>query len=95
MEMVKGVKQNQNLCELEELFEGRGKRTDRESQRCSAHNPRHGNRSFCDPAQNADGLIQCVYEKGVSGFDLKDVKEAASRGSDRRCGSIRKSASRN
>ena len=25
-----------------------------------------------------DGLIQCVYEKGEAGFDLKDVKEAAS-----------------
>lgn len=23
------------------------------------------------------GLVQCVYEKGVSGFELKDVKEAA------------------
>ena len=23
-----------------------------------------------------DGLLQCVYEEGKSGFDLKDLKEA-------------------
>lgn len=24
-----------------------------------------------------DGLLQCVYEEGKAGFDLKDLKEAA------------------
>ena len=76
MEMVKGVKKSECL-ELEELLKEEVK-----GQTVKVSGAVHTIRDMGTVAfvilRRRDGLIQCVYEKGVSGFDLKDVKEAAS-----------------
>ena len=75
MELVKGVKQTETL-ELEELLTEEAKgRTVKVTG--AVHTIRDmGNVAFLI-LRKRGGLVQCVYEKGVSGFDLKDVKEAA------------------
>ena len=76
MEMVKGVKKSECL-ELEELLKEEVK-----GQTVKVSGAVHTIRDMGTVAfvilRRRDGLIQCVYEKGVSGFELKDVKEAAS-----------------
>lgn len=76
MEIVKGVKKSECL-ELEELLKEEVK-----GQTVKVSGAVHTIRDMGTVAfvilRRRDGLIQCVYEKGVSGFDLKDVKEAAS-----------------
>lgn len=76
MEMVKGVKKSECL-ELKELLKEEVK-----GQTVKVSGAVHTIRDMGTVAfvilRRRDGLIQCVYEKGVSGFDLKDVKEAAS-----------------
>ena len=73
MELVKGVKQTETL-ELEELLteEVQGRTV---KVTGAVHTIRDmGNVAFLI-LRKRGGLVQCVYEKGVSGFDLKDVKK--------------------
>ena len=76
MEMVKGVKKSECL-ELDELLKEEVK-----GQTVKVSGAVHTIRDMGTVAfvilRRRDGLIQCVYEKGEAGFDLKDVKEAAS-----------------
>lgn len=75
MELVKGVKKTDCL-ELVELLKEEAK-----GQNVKVRGAVHTIRDMGTVAfvilRRRDGLVQCVYEKGVSGFDLKDVKEAA------------------
>ena len=76
MELVKGVKKSECL-ELAELLaeEVRGRKVKVSG---AVHTIRDMGTVAFLILRRRDGLIQCVYEKGVSGFELKDVKEAAS-----------------
>ena len=76
MEMVKGVKKSECL-ELEELRkeECKGKSV---KVRGAVHTIRDMGTVAFVILRRRDGLIQCVYEKGVSDFEIKDIKEAAS-----------------
>ena len=75
MELVKGVKKSECL-ELAELLaeEVRGRKVKVSG---AVHTIRDMGTVAFLILRRRDGLIQCVYEKGVSGFELKDVKEAA------------------
>ena len=76
MELVKGVKKTETL-ELAELLDEAVK-----GQTVKVNGAVHTIRDMGNVAfvilRKREGLVQCVYEKGVSGFDIKDVKEAAS-----------------
>ena len=75
MELVKGVKRAETL-ELDELLEEtvRGKQVKVSG---AVHTIRDmGNIAFII-LRKRGGLLQCVYEKDMSGFDLKDIKEGA------------------
>ena len=74
MEFVTGKKESRTL-ELSELLTG--EMTGREVRVNGAvHVIRDmGNIAFII-LRKREGLVQCVYEEGVSGFELKDVKEA-------------------
>lgn len=75
MELVKGVKKAETL-ELDELLEETvlGKHVKVSG---AVHTIRDmGNVAFLI-LRKRGGLLQCVYEKGASGFDLKDVREGA------------------
>ena len=74
MEFVTGKKESQTL-ELSELLTG--EMTGREVRVNGAvHVIRDmGNIAFII-LRKREGLVQCVFEEGVSGFELKDVKEA-------------------
>ena len=74
MEFVTGKKKSRTL-ELSELLTG--EMTGREVRVNGAvHVIRDmGNIAFII-LRKRDGLVQCVFEEGVSGFELKDVKEA-------------------
>lgn len=75
MELVKGVKRAETL-ELDELLEEtvRGKQVKVSG---AVHTIRDmGNVAFVI-LRKRGGLLQCVYEKDMSGFSLKDIKEGA------------------
>lgn len=76
MELVKGVKKTETL-ELAELLDEAVK-----GQTVKVNGAVHTIRDMGNVAfvilRKREGLVQCVYEKGASGFDIKDVKEAAS-----------------
>ena len=74
MEFVTGKKKSRTL-ELSELLTG--EMTGREVRVNGAvHVIRDmGNIAFII-LRKREGLVQCVFEEGVSGFELKDVKEA-------------------
>lgn len=75
MELVKGVKKTETL-ELADLL-----KEDVKGQTVKVNGAVHTIRDMGTVAfvilRKRGGLVQCVYEKGVSGFDIKDVKEAA------------------
>ena len=75
MELVKGVKKLETL-ELADLLKEEVK-----GQTVKVNGAVHTIRDMGTVAfvilRKRGGLVQCVYEKGMSGFDLKDVKEAA------------------
>ena len=74
MEFVTGVKKKETL-ELSELLE-----EGRIGTEVKVNGAIHTIRDMGDVAfvvlRKRDGLLQCVYEEGKSGFDLKDLKEA-------------------
>ena len=76
MELVKGVKQKETY-ELADLLAEEVK-----GQTVKVNGAVHTIRDMGTVAflilRKRGGLVQCVYEKGVSGFDLKDVKVAES-----------------
>ena len=75
MELVKGVKKTGTL-ELAELLDETVM-----GQTVKVNGTVHTIRDMGTVAfvilRKREGLVQCVYEKGVSGFDIKDMKEAA------------------
>ena len=75
MELVRGVKKTGTL-ELAELLDETVM-----GQTVKVNGTVHTIRDMGNVAfvilRKREGLVQCVYEKGVSGFDIKDVKEAA------------------
>ena len=75
MELVKGVKKTGTL-ELAELLDETVM-----GQTVKVNGTVHTIRDMGNVAfvilRKREGLVQCVYEKGASGFDIKDVKEAA------------------
>lgn len=75
MELVKGVKKTGTL-ELAELLDETVM-----GQTVKVNGTVHTIRDMGTVAfvilRKREGLVQCVYEKGVSRFDIKDVKEAA------------------
>lgn len=74
MELVKGVRQTETLELGELLAEGMCGKTVKVNG--AVHTIRDmGNVAFII-LRKREGLVQCVYEEGVSGFDLKVVKEA-------------------
>ena len=75
MELVKGVKKSETL-ELAELLE-KGIKGQTVKVNGAVHTIRDMGTVAFVILRKRGGLVQCVYEKGVSGFDLKDVKEAA------------------
>ena len=76
MELVKGCKRSQKLWNLQNCL-----RKVVKGQTVKVNGAVHTIRDMGTVAfvilRKRGGLVQCVYEKGVSGFDLKDVKEAA------------------
>lgn len=75
MELVKGVKHSETL-ELDALLREETKGTTVKVNG-AVHTIRDmGNVAFVI-LRKRGGLLQCVYEKGVSEFDLRDVKEAS------------------
>lgn len=75
MELVKGVKHSETL-ELDALLREETKGT-AVKVNGAVHTIRDmGNVAFVI-LRKRGGLLQCVYEKGVSEFDLRDVKEAS------------------
>lgn len=75
MELVKGVKKSEHL-ELADLLEESRKGLS-VNVKGSVHTIRDMGTVAFIILRRRDGLIQCVYEKGVSQFDLKDLKEAS------------------
>ena len=75
MELVKGVKKSETL-ELADLLQD-----DVKGQTVMVNGAVHTIRDMGTVAfvilRKRGGLVQCVYEKGVSGFELKDLKEAS------------------
>lgn len=75
MEFITGVKKKEAL-ELSELLEG-----EMESKTVKVNGVVHTIRNLGDMAflilRKREGLLQCVYERGVSGFSLKEIKEAS------------------
>lgn len=75
MELMTGVKQPETL-ELEELYA-----EEMEGKRVRVNGAVHTIRDMGEVAfvilRKRDGLLQCVYEDGKAGFDLKDLKEGA------------------
>lgn len=75
MELITGVKKSETL-ELAELLA-----EDREGSTVKVNGAVHTIRDMGNVAfvilRKKDGLIQCVYEKDESGFDLKEIREAA------------------
>ena len=74
MEFMTGVKTT-DLLELAEL-----QNKELIGQTVKVNGAVHTIRDMGDVAfvvlRKRDGLLQCVYEEGKSGFDLKDLKEA-------------------
>lgn len=75
MELVKGVKKSETL-ELAELLkeENRGKTV---KVNGAVHTVRDMGTVAFVILRKREGLVQCVYEKGMSEFDLRDVKESS------------------
>ena len=75
MEFMTGVKKT-DLLELPELQD-----KSLAGQTVKVNGAVHTIRDMGDVAfvvlRKRDGLLQCVYEEGKAGFDLKDLKEAA------------------
>ena len=75
MEFMTGVKKPDTL-ELEELY-----KDGMEGKTVRVNGAVHTIRDMGEVAfvilRKRDGLLQCVYEEGTAGFDLKDLKEAA------------------
>lgn len=75
MEFIKGVARKQTLEISQLLEEGREGQTVRANG--AVHTIRHmGNIAFV-VLRKREGLLQCVYEEGVTAFAIKDLKEAA------------------
>lgn len=74
MEFLTGVRQKETL-EISELLA-----VDGEGQTVKVNGAVHTIRNMGNVAfvvlRKREGLLQCVYEEGVSKFALKDVKEA-------------------
>ena len=75
MEFMTGVKKT-DLLELPELQD-----KSLAGQTVKVNGAVHTIRDMGDVAfvvlRKRDGLLQCVYEEGKAGFDLRDLKEAA------------------
>ncbi|MFA9464107.1 MAG: aspartate--tRNA(Asn) ligase [Velocimicrobium sp.] len=75
MEFVSGVKKKDTL-ELSQLLE-----EDREGTTVKVNGAVHTIRDMGDVAfvvlRKREGLLQCVFEEGVTNFELKDIKEAS------------------
>lgn len=75
MEFLTGVKEQETL-ELTTLLAG-----DYEGQSVKLNGAVHTIRDMGEVAfvilRKREGLIQCVFEEGVTKFELKDLKEAA------------------
>ena len=75
MDFISGVKKAETL-ELSEILDGT-----RTGQRVRVNGAVHTIRHMGDVAfvilRKREGLLQCVYEEGTAGFELKDLKEAA------------------
>lgn len=74
MEYVTGVKQKDTL-ELSQLFE-EGVAGNRVKVNGAIHTIRDMGTVAFIILRKREGLVQCVFEEGVSKFDLKDLKEA-------------------
>lgn len=74
MEYVTGVKQKDTL-ELRQLFE-EGVAGNRVKVNGAIHTIRDMGTVAFIILRKREGLVQCVFEEGVSKFDLKDLKEA-------------------
>ena len=74
MELVTGVKKKETL-ELRELLEA-GRIGTEVRVNGAIHTIRDMGTVAFIILRNREGLVQCVYEEGVSKFNLKDVKEA-------------------
>ena len=75
MDFIKGIKQTDTL-ELTQLLE-----LEIENQTVKVNGMVHTIRNMGNVAfiilRKREGLVQCIYEEGISQFDLKDVKEGA------------------
>ena len=75
MEFLTGVKEEQTLS-LAQL-----KEPERLGQTVQVQGAVHALRDMGNVAfvvlRRRDGLVQCVYEEGVTKFNLKDIREAA------------------
>ena len=74
MELVTGVKKKETL-ELRELLEA-GRIGTEVRVNGAIHTIRDMGTVAFIILRKREGLVQCVYEEGVSKFNLKDVKEA-------------------
>lgn len=75
MEFLTGVKEKETL-EISELLE-----KERKGQRVKVNGAVHAVRHMGTVAfvilRKREGLLQCVYEKGIADFKLKDIREAS------------------
>lgn len=85
MEFIKGVKEK-DLLEISDVCEGAY-----EGQDIRMNGSVHTIRDMGDVAfvvlRKRDGLVQCVFEEGVTAFDLKALKEASA---VEVCGTVKK-----
>ena len=85
MEFIKGVKEK-DLLEISDVCEGAY-----EGQDIRMNGSVHTIRDMGDVAfvvlRKRDGLVQCVFEEGVTAFDLKTLKEASA---VEVCGTVKK-----
>ena len=55
----------------------RGSRKAGKSERRRPHHPRYGRGCICDPAQERGTYCSAYLKEGITKFELKDLKEAA------------------
>ena len=75
MEFMTGVKEKETL-ELSELLE-EGRLGEEVKVNGAVHTIRDMGTVAFVILRKREGLVQCVYEEGVTKFDLKDLREAA------------------